>query len=67
MRFPTALIFAGLLTYGFNQTLLKTLLYKDLKEDKLDRYFTCDLNAEMMKQDLAEFGIRIQASHFDKD
>ena len=49
VRFPTALIFAGLLTYGFNQTLLKVLLYKDLKEDKLDKYFACDLNADMMK------------------
>ncbi len=49
VRFPSALILGALLTYGLNQTLLKTLLYKDLKEDNLDKYFTLDLNADMMK------------------
>lgn len=67
VRFPTALIFGALFTYGLNQTLLKTLLYKDLKEEALDKYFALDLNADMMKQDLAGMGIRIQAAHFDID
>ena len=67
VRFPTAICLAGLLTYGLNQTLLKTLLYKDLKEDNLDKYFALDLNADMMKQDLAGMGIRISATHFNID
>lgn len=67
VRFPMALIFGGLCTYGFNLAMLKTLLYKDLKEEKLDKYFELDLNAEMMKKDLAEFGIKIEAAHFDLD
>ena len=67
MRFPTALVLGGLLTTALNLTLLRTLLDNDLKEQKLDQYYTLDLNAEMMKKDLAEMGIRITAQHFDLD
>ena len=67
IRFPTALVLGGLLTYGLNHFLLKKLLVQDLKEEKLDQYYTLDLNAEMMKQDLAGMGIRVKASNFDLD
>jgi len=53
VRFPSALILGGLATYALNQVLLKPLLHKDLKEDGLDKYYELDLNADMMKQDLA--------------
>ena len=49
VRFPTAMLFGGLLTFGLNQTFLKTLLLNDLKEEKLDKYYQLDLNADMMK------------------
>ena len=46
---------------------MKTLLSNDLKEEKLDKYYILDLNAEMMKEDLSEMGIKIKAAHFDMD
>ena len=61
------MIFGGLITFALNATLLKTLLNKDLKEESLDKYYDLDLNASMMKKDLAEMGIRITANHFDMD
>ena len=67
VRFPTAVIFGGLLSYGLNQIFLKTLLSNDLKEEKLDKYYTLDLNADMMKQDLASMGFKIKAANFDMD
>jgi hypothetical protein len=30
-----------------------------------EKYFFLDLNADMMKQDLDEMGIKIDAKHFD--
>ena len=36
-----------------------------MKEANLEKYFELDLNAEMMKKDLAELGIKIRAQHFD--
>ena len=67
VRFPSAIIVGSLLTYGLNQIFLKTLLSNDLKEEKLDKYYILDLNAEMMKEDLSEMGIKIKAAHFDMD
>ena len=67
VRFPVALVTSCLLTYGLNTALLKTLLHKDLKEENLDKYYELDLNANMMKQDLAEMGINIKASNFNLD
>ena len=54
IRFPTAFIIGGLCTYAFNQALLKTILDNDLKAEGLDKYYTLDLNADMMKKDLEE-------------
>jgi len=59
VRLPVALVLGGLFTYALNRTLLRTLLTKDLKEEGLDKYYALDLNAEMMKQDLAGMGIKI--------
>ena len=65
VRFPVALLMGGAATYGLNKTLLQQLLHKDLKEEKLDKYYELDLNADMMKKDLADLGISIQAAHFN--
>ena len=40
---------SGLTSFGLNKFLLKSLLHNDLKEEKLDKYYELDLNAEMMK------------------
>ena len=49
VRFPAAFVFGGMCTYALNTFVLKSLLSKDLKEEKLDKYYQLDLNAEMMK------------------
>lgn len=41
--------FGGLLCFSLNAFLLKSLLSKDLKEESLEKYYTLDLNANMMK------------------
>jgi len=64
-RMPTAFVFGGLLTYALNLALLKKLLLKDFKEEGLAKYFELDLNADLMKQDLAGLGIEVQAKHFN--
>ena len=43
------------------------LLEQDIKEEKLEKYYTLDLNADMMKQDLAGMGIKIKAANFNLD
>ena len=49
IRFPIALLISGFVSFGLNKVLLKSLLYNDLKEEKLDKYYELDLNADMMK------------------
>ena len=49
----------GLFTFAVNKLFLRPLLNKDLMEEGLDQYYKLDLNAAMMKKDLAEFGIKI--------
>jgi len=67
IRLPTAFIFGGLLTFILNRSLLNMLLEQDIKEEKLEKYYTLDLNADMMKQDLAGMGIKIKAANFNLD
>ena len=44
------------------------MLLGDLEECEFDKkYFTLDLNADMMRRDLEQYGISIQARHFDMD
>lgn len=57
---------AGFAALNFmNKSILYKLLDDDFKEEKLDKYFELDLNADMMREDLAKMGIRIKAAHFD--
>lgn len=66
-RMPTALFFGGIMTYALNQVMLKKLLLKDFKEEGLEKYFELDLNADLMKKDLAGLGIEVSAKHFNID
>ena len=43
------------------------ILDNDLKEGGLDKYYNLDLNADMMKKDLEEQGVKIKATHFDME
>ena len=65
-RFPLTALCAGLTTYGFNRFMLKPIYLNDLNDLGLaDKYFSLDLNADLMKEDLEELGIKIKAKYFD--
>ena len=66
LRWPTAVVASGLITYTFNFFVLRTIYLNDIQEMGLaDKYFFLDLNADMMKEDLKKMGIEIDAKHFD--
>jgi hypothetical protein len=65
VRTPLALGLGGLFTYAFNYLVLRPIYYADIKELGLDKYMFLDLNADMMKQDLEEIGIKIKAKYFN--
>ena len=67
MRFPVAIAMSGVFSYALNRVLLKTLLTNDLKEENLLKYHVLDLNAQMMKEDLGEMGIKIKAANYDEE
>lgn len=67
MRTPIALFTSGLLTYAFNLAVLRPIYYADMKELGLDKYMHLDLNADMMKQDLEDLGIRIKAKYYNQE
>ena len=67
-RLPLAMALGGLLTYGMNLAVLRPLYLSELNEYKLtDKYFYLDLNADMMKEDLRQMGIDIDAKHFNME
>ena len=61
------MVTSGLTTFIFNRLLLRDLYLNDLKELQLDKYFSLDLNADLMKEDLNKLGIQIDARHFNKE
>jgi hypothetical protein len=66
VRYPVALLASGIISYTFNYFILRPIYLNDLSEMGLaEKYFFLDLNADMMKQDLDEMGIKIDAKHFD--
>lgn len=68
VRFPAAAGVSGILTYLFNYFILRPIYLNDVEEMGLaEKYFLLDLNADMMKKDLEELGIKIPAKHFDLD
>ena len=68
MRMPAALGLGGLLTYFFNLFVLRPIYLNDIEEIGLaEKYFFLDLNADMMKEDLEEFGFKIKAKHFNQE
>ena len=65
LRAPCALALGGITTYIINRSVIQNVYHNDLKELKMDKYFELDLDANMMRQDLKEFGIDVEASYFD--
>jgi hypothetical protein len=66
VRLPVALGLGGLITYAFNVFILRPIYLEELNQYGLaEKYFFLDLNADMMRQDLEQMGISIEAKHFD--
>jgi hypothetical protein len=65
-RLPMAMLLGGLTTYIFNLAVLRPIYLDELHQYGLgEKYFFLDLNADMMREDLAQMGIAIDAKHFD--
>ncbi len=48
-------------TWVTNKVMLKPLLLTEMEDnDMIENYFSLDLNAEMMRQDLREMGIELK-------
>jgi hypothetical protein len=61
-----AMFLGGLTTYIFNLAVLRPIYLDELHQYGLgEKYFFLDLNADMMRDDLAQMGISIDAKHFD--
>lgn len=67
-RLPVAFGLGGIFAYLFNLAVLRPIYLNDICEMGLaDKYFFLDLNADLMKEDLKQFGFKIDAKHFDLD
>ena len=44
---------------------MRSVYLNDLKDMELDKYFELDLDADMMRNDLKEFGIEVEGRFFD--
>lgn len=65
-RYPSALGLGGTLAYLFNLFVLRPIYLNDIEELGLaEKYFFLDLNADMMENDLEQFGFKIKAKHFN--
>ena len=64
LRTPVALFQGGILTYAFNLGIMKHVYLNDLKELKMEKYFSLDLDADMMRQDLKDMGIDIEGKYY---
>jgi hypothetical protein len=68
VRAPAALGLGTALTYFFNVFVLRPIYLNDIGELGLsEKYFYLDLNADLMKEDLKQYGFKIDAKHFDLD
>jgi MarR-like DNA-binding transcriptional regulator SgrR of sgrS sRNA len=65
IRAPCALALGGLTTYFFNKTVMETIYNSDLKQMGMEKYFEMDLDADMMRNDLSQMGITVQARFYD--
>ena len=65
-RYPLVALLTGITAFAFNVSVLEQLYLHDLEKIGLkEKYFTLDLNADMMREDLKQFGFKIEAKHFN--
>ena len=65
LRAPCALALGGLSTYLLNVAVMRTVYLNDLTDLKLNKYFELDLDADLMKNDLKQIGINVEAKFYD--
>ena len=49
----------GAVTLGINRTVMRTVYEKDIIDYGMDKYYELDLDADMMRKDLKELGIKV--------
>ena len=64
LRAPVAISMGLVTTYAINLGIMRQIYLNDLKELGFEKYFELDLDADMMRDDLKEMGIHIEAKHF---
>ena len=57
LRSPIACFFGGLFAFGINRQIMLPVYEKDLEEMGLSKYYSLDLNADMMREDLRQMKI----------
>ena len=56
---------AGISTYFINISIMRQVYLNDIEGMGLNKYFELDLDADMMKNDLKEMGIDVEAKYYD--
>ena len=64
LRAPVALSMGLVTTYAVNLGIMRQIYFNDMKELGFEKYFELDLDADMMREDLQQMGINIEAKHF---
>ena len=64
LRTPLALFMGGIATYTFNIVIMRSVYKNDLEDIGMNQYFELDLDADMMRQDLHEMGINVEAKYY---
>ena len=59
-RVPSAIGIGAICAAAFDYGLMSHVYDNDIKELGLDKYYSLDLDSEMMRKDLAEMGINVQ-------
>ena len=57
IRAPFAALMGGIMTFANNKIVMRTIYEKDLVDMGMNKYYTLDLNEQMMRDDLKEMGI----------
>ena len=66
LRAPVAIAMGLTTSYALNLGIMRPLYLNDLKDLSMDKYFELDLDADMMREDLNQMGVHIEAKYFEK-
>ena len=66
-RYPFSLAISGVLTLGFSHYVLTYFMNSEITKKSLDKYFDLPYDADMMRKDLEEIGIKIKAKYYNKE